>query len=205
MATNRRSAARRDFPNTGTAALRLLLPGATDAQVAAIREELRGSRGHAGQGGGGSAGPQGPPGTVSNFGAKAWNTANIVATNATDTLVTLNAELYDNGAMHDNAVNNSRLTCTKAGAHILVAQIDWPANATGARGMWLRINNTQDFAKTWSAPNTGGDNNRILASLYTLALNDFVELYGWQDSGGNLNILTKTNESPSLAAQLIGY
>ncbi len=121
----------------------------------------------------------------------ASSTANV--TNGTWTLVAFNAEIEKSGTItHDNTTNNSRIGVTTAGLYTITATIGWPANATGMRGAMIRLNAggsagggtalRQQYLS--STPSQGMQ----FITTYTarLAASDYIELFRFQSSGGNL-------------------
>jgi len=76
----------------------------------------------------------------------------------------------------------------------------WDANVVGGRLIGLRLNGATWLAQNGFAASGGGLNTRMsIARVYYLAVGDYVELMGWQGSGGNLDVLSIGNYSPELA------
>jgi hypothetical protein len=116
---------------------------------------------------------------------------------ATETLMTFDTESWDNDAMHDNATNPSRVIAKTAGKFAVNFQVAFPANATGVRYAILRKNaagvsgggTAIAFARDQSASATGA--SYVSKSLdVQMALNDYLELFAIQTSGGNLTSVT---------------
>ena len=91
--------------------------------------------------------------------------------------------------MHDNATNNSRLTCRYAGVYQITGMIQFVANANGVRLAQIVLNGTTTIGRTEQWNTGGGDATAVMVtSLWPLAVNDYVQLNGYQNSGGNLDI-----------------
>ena len=111
--------------------------------------------------------------------------------NATATAVTFNSEVFDTDGFHDNSTNNSRITIPsgKAGKYLLIAQMSFAANATGARIIKLYKNGSlfQLASVTAAAPVT---DFTVLTgtNIVSAAVGDYFELFAEQSSGGNLNL-----------------
>jgi hypothetical protein len=125
--------------------------------------------------------------------------ANQSTTNTVAFTVAFNTEAFDQASnasdtMHDTVTNNSRLTCRYAGVYDIKAQIEWAASATGQRTVAIKLNGaTQIGLANQDATAGGGTTSQICQVLYSLAVNDYVEVLVTQSSGGALNVLTSTN------------
>lgn len=116
--------------------------------------------------------------------------------NATFTAITWNAENYDTNAFHDNSTNNSRITIPsgKGGYYEIYGKLDWYNNATGRRGIRIYKNGT-DIKAAWI---NSSANDEMAAQIYTvisLAATDYIEIFGYQNSGGNLSIYKNEKDS----------
>jgi hypothetical protein len=101
-------------------------------------------------------------------------------------LVALGSENFDTNTMHDLSTNNSRITIKKAGLYILSGLVSW-FDGTGAgtlRGIAIFLNSASIAESQYRATNYAGG---FVSTPYLLAVNDYVELYAYQDSGGNLD------------------
>jgi hypothetical protein len=104
------------------------------------------------------------------------------------TTIAFDTEVWDTDNIHDNAFNNSRLTCTKAGLYWIGGGITYAAHAVGRRMVYIYLNAGTYLAAQTSVTNTEGATHHVaLGTIYKLIVGDFVELRGYQTSGGNLN------------------
>lgn len=119
---------------------------------------------------------------------------------ATETLMTFDAESWDNDVMHDNVTNPSRVIAKTAGLYAVNFQVVFPANATGVRYVILRKNaagasgggTAIAFARDQSASGTGA--SYVSKSLdVQLSANDYLEVFDIQTSGGALTSVTGIN------------
>ena len=110
--------------------------------------------------------------------------------NASWTKVQLNAESYDSLGEFDSTTNY-RFTATGAGYYHITGSINWELNATGQRATSIYKNGTLvssgDFRNAAAAVVA---DITIVADILYLVANDYIELYGYQNSGGDLDILT---------------
>lgn len=139
-------------------------------------------------------------------GARAYHSANQSINNNTFTALALDSERYDTNTIHDTVTNNSRLTCKTAGKYFITGHISFAANVTGRRVGAIIINNTTYIAlQQFQAITVAGSGTILsLSTVYSLAVNDYLELQAYQDSGGALNVVAVGNYSPEFAMQRIG-
>lgn len=93
-----------------------------------------------------------------------------------------------NTAMHSTVSNTSRLVAQVAGRYEIKAQVNYAANSTGIRQAALLVNGTTSIAVT-NLNNVGGFGSPVpVATEYYFAASDYVEVTGYQNSGGALAI-----------------
>jgi len=94
-----------------------------------------------------------------------------------------------------------RLTVQESGTYIANAYASFAANATGYRLFDIRLNGTVAIAGV-HLNNVGAASgvSASVSAVRTFAKGDYVSLYAFQNSGGNLNTLETTagRETPSL-------
>jgi hypothetical protein len=127
------------------------------------------------------------------------HTLNQTITTATDTALAFNTERFDSAAgiadtMHDNATNNSRLTCRYAGIYQITAIVNWTFNASGFRYLAIRLNGSTLIARDGREGNA--TTAQSVSALYALAVNDYVEAVVTQDSGTSRTVEQNSNYSP---------
>lgn len=139
---------------------------------------------------------------------RATSTAATSLSTATLTMLPMEAETYDTGTpsnnMHDTSTNNSRLICRVAGLYLIVGTATYTANATGGRGAAIKLNGTTYISETFVG-NCGAsvETSVTTTSVYRLAVNDYVELFGYQNSGGSLALVSTIAGSASISATLM--
>lgn len=134
-----------------------------------------------------------------------YHNASQAITNNTETALLFNTEQYDtvggaSSTMHDTATNTSRLTCRHAGKYHVSAFLQFPANGTGHRQLFFRVNATagQYLGFVRIVANASVAGNLHSNVTIDLAVNDYVEAFVLQDSGGSLSVLAGTALFPSL-------
>lgn len=134
-------------------------------------------------------------------GAKVFGTTQAVTTAGTGTVLTFGtSEEFDTSGFHDLVTNPERITVPTGlgGKYLVHAAIDFAANATGFRGLILYVNNTTEVCDVFQ-PTSTGHHSLNLSAIITLNAGDYVNVRGYQTSGGNLNVIT-TQFSPFLSA-----
>jgi len=117
----------------------------------------------------------------------------------------LDSERYDTDTIHDTVTNNSRLTCKTAGKYLIIGNIRFAVNATGSRGVRAYLNNTTVVGEHVEVVASAGTVTVLhISTIYDLAVNDYVELQGFQSSGGALNMEQAANYAPEFMIQKIG-
>lgn len=125
-------------------------------------------------------------------------------TTATSTALAFDTETEDVGSCHDTATNNTRITVPAGGNGWwgFTACAEFAANATGHRDLSIRINGTTIAAVVRDTTPSGTKASRIaLSAEFRLNVGDYVELIGYQDSGGNLNVVAGSAYSPVMTGR----
>ena len=133
---------------------------------------------------------------------RVYNSASISIANNTPTVLTMDSESWDSGGMHSTSVNTSRLTVPSGGGgkYVIGGGVNFPANATGTRWAAILLNGTTVLAKVETPGNASIDANLNPSTVYVLNATDYVELYVYQSSGGNLNAARQASWSPEFWA-----
>lgn len=140
-------------------------------------------------------------------GCQAYNNSNIAIGNASFTLVTLNSESYDSSSMHSTSSNTGRVVAPSAGYYLASAKVKFAYHATGLRAIVVNVNSggaigggTIIAYHAQMAISSGSfDTPFMIATPVYLNANDYVEMFVYQNSGGNLNLLYSAEHSPYLS------
>lgn len=127
------------------------------------------------------------------------NTAQGLAT-GTWTSLNIDVGVDDNWAGHSNVTNNSRYTCQIAGTYWVSGCYAAVASASGFRAVRIAKNGSPVLGSGVYSPNNGSSDVGLATPRcsVTLAVNDYVEVQGWQSTGGSLN----TTLDPELRCSL---
>lgn len=131
--------------------------------------------------------------------ARVTHSVNQVTLHNVSTALAFDTERWDTDTIHDNALNNSRLTCFTAGKYIIAGNVWWQSNATGRRILKVRLNGITNILWQQLMPGATGGFVQTIATIWELALTDYVEFYVQQTSGGNLNLEKHGDYSPEFS------
>ena len=129
------------------------------------------------------------------------NAAQSIPTGAV-TALAFNSERFDQAGgvaatHHDNVTNNSRLACLYAGIYLIDISYEWAAsNAGTVRDVNLRLNGATTIATDRKLPVATVTQNGGISRIYQLAVNDYIEVAVYQDTGAGLNMNATGNRSP---------
>lgn len=137
-----------------------------------------------------------------------YNTANQPINNVTVAPITWDAEIAKVGALaHSNTVNPTRITCNAAGSVLLTFNGAFQAAAAGTRSCWTGKNGDSAALNrrrgAQSAPGVAPANYFSSSmsgdALWEVSVGDYLEVFGYQDSGGALNFRGGGGSENSLA------
>jgi hypothetical protein len=127
--------------------------------------------------------------------------------NQTWTGLLMDVTVDDNYAGHSNVTNANRYTCQLAGFYSVSGCYAPTSNSTGFRAVRISKNATPLLgASAYYAVNTVAEMGCCTpVVLVSLVPGDFVEVQGWQNTGGNLNTVLDTDLRCSLNVRFIHY
>ena len=132
---------------------------------------------------------------------RAYNSAAISTTTATATLITLDSERYDTDTMHSTATNTGRITFTTAGTYRYTARIAFASGAGDYREVKIRLGGATDIDLDSRGVAGGGNYTTcICTGEYAFTAGQYIEMFAYQNSGGNLNVVVAGNYSPEFSA-----
>lgn len=111
-----------------------------------------------------------------------------VANNSVMTALGWNAETKDTHGWHDPVTNNSRITPNVAGWVEVSALIHFAGNATGRRSVVFKLNGgTAFYGEIKAATSASGVSAVHVREMEVNGSTDYLQCFGFQDSGGALN------------------
>lgn len=133
---------------------------------------------------------------------------NQMIANTNDTAIIWTTQQRLSGGLSWSATTNpTRITATIAGKYLFTYSGAFVANAVGNRSFWISKNGVKGvtasrFGQTDIINNgAGGTWESAGSGIVDMAVNDFVELWCWQNSTGNLNIQGNASQE----TQLMGH
>lgn len=138
-------------------------------------------------------------------GTSLYKSGNQSISNATLTAITFDSEHFDTDAYHSTSTNTSRITIPsgKNGYYRISGTLKWDPNGTGDRACAIYKNGSNVRWVYQMGAGASAVYNFSFAITLNLAVGDYVELYGYQSSGGNLNALGTTTDT-SFEVSFIG-
>lgn len=137
--------------------------------------------------------------------ARVYNSATIShTTSGSWQTLTFDSERYDTASLHSTSVNTSRMTAPTTGLYTMTANINFAANATGVRGLRFLLNGTTVLAFDLQATaGAGATTAAVISTDYQLTATDYIEVQGFQDSGGALNMNASANATPEFSMRMV--
>lgn len=120
--------------------------------------------------------------------AKAYHTAGVTLNNGSYTAIALNANAFDTAGIHSTTVNTTRLVAPVAGKYVVCGSLRYAGNSAGSYRAIQLAKNQVTFASCWAAANVAPLTSHI-TDIVDMLPGDYIEMYGYQDSGGSLATL----------------
>ncbi|WP_055590128.1 hypothetical protein [Peterkaempfera griseoplana] len=143
------------------------------------------------------SGTNGPP----RF--RGYQTSTQSIADSTWAALNLDTESFDSDAGHSTSSNTSRYTVQVAGTYLIIGSAGFTASATGVRAVRLLVNGanpiTGTFVKTMAAA-AGNSSGLVTTALSSFSAGDYVEVQGYQTSGGALSTSAGSDVACSLCA-----
>lgn len=107
--------------------------------------------------------------------------------NGTWAVITFDSEIKDTRDGHSTTSNTSRYVCKLAGTYRVTGRVAFATNSTGSRGSRIHLNGNyiQGAANLAGAGTLAGISEA--SHMLDLAVGDYVEVAGGQNSGGSLS------------------
>lgn len=134
--------------------------------------------------------------------------SNQTLTTATLTAIQFSTASVDTspGAQMWASTANTRLTIREPGSYLLLGSLQFAANVTGVRAIYIRYNGSTILGTATQDATSGGASTDMLCHVPTLSnfgAGDYLELVGFQSSGGDLAVVSASS-APFLSAVLVG-
>lgn len=118
---------------------------------------------------------------------------------AVNTAIALTGARYNASGIW-TAGASTRFTCNTAGKYLIGGCLSFAANATGTRQIAILLNGVTYIAAQQGSANA---TNYSVCTVYNLAVNDYVQLMAYQDSGAALDVVSISAFSLEFYMQLL--
>jgi hypothetical protein len=119
-----------------------------------------------------------------------------------ETALSFNTTAYDTDSIVGPSV--TRFTIHTAGVYLLEGSIPWQTNALGRRSIFFKVDGTTYTGYQTLTPFATDTQWQNMSWVTRLAAGDYVELYGYQNSGSTLSIAPYSGIGPILSIQWLG-
>jgi hypothetical protein len=141
------------------------------------------------------------------LGVSVYKSGDQTISNATATAITFDSELFDTDSLHSTSTNTSRLTVPtgKGGKYLVCGTVAFAANTTGNRGIYIYKNGSIiNYATIIQTVTVASNGTFAPFSIVTqLSAADYIEIFVYQSSGGNLAV-TSTSKETSVQMSYLG-
>lgn len=137
---------------------------------------------------------------------RASRSTNQTIANGNDTAVDFDGVNSDAWGCWASGANAARLTAPLTGRYMAVAQVQWEANGTGFRRVWIEKGGTSTLAREDAYPAAAGSAMwmNVTTPPFDMTAGDYIRLLVRQSSGGNLGLVNSSNNAPSLSLIYLG-
>lgn len=126
-------------------------------------------------------------------------TSNQLVSSSTNTPIFWNGEDLDTDGGHSNVTNPSRYTVATAGYYHLSAVVIWGTNGNGYRQIYVAKNGdtTSRYGMTYTFVRGVSGAQICMSTSVVLGLQagDYIEVWGYQNSGGSLDVAVSNADS----------
>lgn len=134
------------------------------------------------------------------IGARVYNNSNQTIPNGVATALTFNSTLFDTDQMHNPlGPVPGRLIAVTKGKYVVTANVGFYGDANGTRLVGIKLNGTYVAMHTW-AGFAGDSNFASVTATVSMAVNDYVEVFVYQNSGAGLDVVYFGEASPVFSA-----
>jgi hypothetical protein len=134
-----------------------------------------------------------------DIGARVGRTTSQSIPNGVSTAISFNGSRYDTNQIW-SAVSPTRLTCKTAGKYLIGGCFRFEGNTVGSRFLIILLNGASQIG---AGESVGSSTISNASCVYSLAVNDYVQMIAFQNSGQSLNILYEPLFTPEFYMQLL--
>lgn len=128
--------------------------------------------------------------------ARVFHNVNQSVPDSTLFYLAFNSDRWDTDAMHDPVTNNQRLTCNTPGFYLIGGNVHIDGYYVGLRLARIYLNG-RVIGEARQEGCTTSTNVLCVATEYQMAVNDYVTLAVWQNSGNTVPVFASNSHSYS--------
>ncbi len=137
---------------------------------------------------------------ANDFG-KVYRTTNQTISDTTATAISFDTELFDTNALVNIGGNPTRITIATSGSYVFGAHVLWD-NAAGRRFLYITKNGSSEL--TGCDIHTSNEEAECSFSMTDyFTAGDYIELWAYQTTGGNLDVISNSSGSPVFYAHIL--
>jgi hypothetical protein len=136
----------------------------------------------------------------------AYRSSSLSIADATETIVTLNAEHWDTDSMHSTSVDTGRLTASTAGIYLVRFRAFFSNASGGYRQARIYLNGvgvTLEDEATNDSPSATTQTALLCEKEIALGVGDYIECSVYQNRGSALNLLGTGGRNTFVQARMI--
>jgi len=165
------------------------IPGGNPRDACVVASWPQGSSG----GGGGT-----------DISCRVTHSANQTVATSTYVTLTFDTERWDTDDIHDLSTNPERLTCKTAGKYIANFTAQWASSPAARYRFFIYKNAGVKQAVSEVITGAVGYPGLTVTAIVDLAVNDYLYVKAWQNSGGNVAVNKSNQNTPEFAMIKVG-
>lgn len=143
--------------------------------------------------------PQGDRLPGADIGARVYRTSNQSIANGTNAAISFTNARHNTDLIWSSS-QPTVLTCRTAGKYLIGGCFRFEYNGAGNRFLAVLLNSSTQIV---AAESTGASTISTASCIHSLAVNDYVQMTAFQNSGQSLNVLYEPSFSPEFYMQLL--
>ena len=142
------------------------------------------------------------PEQAKNTSCRIYNSAAQTIGNASWTTLTFDNESFDTDSMHSTVTNTGRITVPEDGVYLLIHTVGFTSNSTGFRATRFIKNGTTNFFGNSIDGTNGNTCTAVGTTILSLSASDYVTVQVYQNSGGDLDVLARDDDTNFMVVRL---
>ncbi len=120
---------------------------------------------------------------------RVYNSTNLLLTSASPRILNFDSEVFDTDNMHDNSINNSRLTVNTTGLYLIYTNIIFQIGSTSNRSISIKLNGGTHMVSDLSVGGSVSPTYLSITTIDYLSAGDYLDVTAIQNSGFDNNVV----------------